>query len=101
MKWKPPFRGHSGTLAHRGVLSLDGSSHGADSRPGSTSSLVTPSEDGPRLLRSRGKPDSATGAMALGVACFGGAYLGFALSGSSILLLAVCFVVAGIAIGFR
>ena len=69
MKWKPPFRGHSGTLAHRGVLSLDGSSHGADSRPGSTSSLVTPSEDGPRLLRSRGKPDSATGAMALGVAC--------------------------------
>jgi len=39
--------------------------------------------------------------MALGVACFGGAYLGFALSGSSILLVAVCFVVAGIAIGFR
>ena len=36
----------------------------------------------------------------LGVACFGAAYLGLALTGASIALLAVCFVLAGIAIGF-
>ena len=36
----------------------------------------------------------------LGVACFGTAYLGLALTGASIALLAVCFVLAGIAIGF-
>ena len=36
----------------------------------------------------------------LGVACFGAAYLGLALTGASIALLAVCFVLAGVAIGF-
>lgn len=36
----------------------------------------------------------------LGVVCFGGAYLGLALTGASIALLAVFFVLAGIAIGF-
>ena len=36
----------------------------------------------------------------LGVVCFGGAYLGLALTGASIALLAVSFVLAGIAIGF-
>jgi MFS family permease len=36
----------------------------------------------------------------LGVVCFGGAYLGLALTGASTALLAVFFVLAGIAIGF-
>ena len=36
----------------------------------------------------------------IGVACFGAAYLGLALTGASIVLLAICFVLAGIAIGF-
>jgi len=36
----------------------------------------------------------------LGVVCFGGAYLGLALTGASIALLAVFFALAGIAIGF-
>ena len=36
----------------------------------------------------------------LGVACFGGAYIGLALAGASIVLLAALFVLAGVAIGF-
>lgn len=36
----------------------------------------------------------------LGVACFGAAYLGLALTGASIALLATFFVLAGVAIGF-
>jgi MFS family permease len=38
--------------------------------------------------------------LALGVGCFGIAYLGLALVGPSIAILAICFVMAGIAIGF-
>jgi MFS family permease len=36
----------------------------------------------------------------LGVVCFGGAYVGFALNGASVALLAISFVLAGVAIGF-
>ena len=36
----------------------------------------------------------------VGVACFGGAYIGLALIGASVALLAVFFVLAGVAIGF-
>ena len=36
----------------------------------------------------------------IGVACFGAAYVGLALTGASVAFLAVCFVLAGIAIGF-
>ena len=36
----------------------------------------------------------------LGVGCFGGAYLGLAFTGASIALLALFFVLAGVAIGF-
>jgi MFS family permease len=40
------------------------------------------------------------GVLLVGVACFGGAYIGLALTGASIALLAVFFVLAGVAIGF-
>jgi MFS family permease len=38
--------------------------------------------------------------LVLGVACFGLAYLGFALTGASILILSLCFIAAGAGIGF-
>ena len=47
-----------------------------------------------------GDKKSNLGVLAIGIACFGGAYLGFAFVGSSIAALAICFVTAGIAIGF-
>ena len=47
-----------------------------------------------------GDRKSNLGVMALGIGCFGGAYLGFAFVGSSIAALAIFFVTAGIAIGF-
>jgi MFS family permease len=47
-----------------------------------------------------GDRKSNVGVLALGVGCFGGAYLGFAFSGSSVATLAIFFVTAGIAIGF-
>ena len=48
-----------------------------------------------RLVDRRG----AVLVLAVGIAAFGVAYLGFALTGASIAILAVCFVVAGVAIG--